>query len=120
MKRLFLLTLVVAFCSTMNAQSLDKFIGNWKFNATTGEYGYESGMVDIEKDKVIMTFTGDDYKYPSDWVKYESDTLKYNFYVESTVYVKCYLVVKDAANLEGYAVWDEGESKLILTKEKLQ
>ena len=116
MKRLFLLALVVAFCSTMNAQSLDKFIGSWKFDTTTGEYGYETGSVKIEKDKVTMSFTGNDYKYPSDWVKYESDTLKYNFDVDGA-YVKCYLVVKDASSLDGYCVWDGGETKLIVTKE---
>ena len=52
-------------------------------------------------------------------MNYESDTLKYNMDVDGE-YVKCYLVVKDKANLVGFATWSTGESDLLLTRIKEQ
>jgi hypothetical protein len=115
MKRLFLLTLVVTLCAFVNAQSIDKFIGSWKFDAPTA-FGYETGSLQIVKDKVIMTFNESDFKYPSESMQYESDTLKYSVEVDGE-YVKCHLVVTDASNLDGYCAWSGGETKLIVKKE---
>ena len=115
MKRICILTLSVVFCCSINAQSISDFIGSWDFNAPTADYGYEKGIMEIKKESVVTTFTGNSLKYPSDWVKYESDTFKFNMDVDGT-YVKCFLKVEDASNLKGYAEWDMGETTLILTR----
>ena len=119
MKRLCIITLSVVLCCSINAQSISDFIGSWDFNAPTTDYGYEKGIMEIKKESVVTTFTGNSYKYPSDWIKYESDTLKYNMDVDGA-YVKCFLTVGDASNLIGYAEWDMGETTLILTRKTIK
>jgi hypothetical protein len=99
----------------VNAQKIDHFIGNWDFNTLTGAVGYETGIMEIEKDAVVTTFSGIENTYPSDWAAFEADTFKFNFDVDGD-YVKCYLKVADESNLKGYCKWDTGESVVILTR----
>ena len=105
---------------TINAQIPEKFIGSWDFIAHA-DHGYETGIIEVKKDSVITSLTGSSYKYRSDWVKYESDTLKFKFFSElAGSDVQCYFIVDDASNLNGYAYWSMGESKLILTRSKVK
>jgi hypothetical protein len=103
---------------TAYAQTPEKFIGTWEQKAPDAP-GYETGEVVIEKQSLITTFAGSSYKYPADWHKYHSDTLKYTMNVDGEN-VECYLLVKDKANLVGYASWSTGETDLILTRIKKQ
>ena len=119
MKSLCIVALSIAICGAVHAQNTEKFFGTWDFTTETVEVGYETGIMKISKESVETTFTNNNYKYPSEWVKYESDTLKYNMNVDGAM-VEIYLVVKDASNLKGYAEWDSGETVLNLTKRKAE
>ena len=117
MKRVLILALLMVFCGALQAQNNKKFYGTYDFTTVTGEVGYETGEIVITEDKVVFTFAGNSFKYPSDWVKYENDSLKFEFDVDGTL-VDCYLVVKDAKHLTGYADWEYGETVLNLTRKK--
>jgi hypothetical protein len=118
-KPAILFSIIILFSFAAKAQKIDDFLGSWDFKTLTGAYGYETGIMDVKKDAVFMTFDGNDYKYPSDMVNYKSDTLKYNLDVDGA-YVRCYLTVEDASNLKGYCEWNDGETILILTRKKAE
>jgi len=107
----------MALCGVVNAQNNEKFLGTWDFDTETGEIGYESGIMEITKESVKTTFTDISYEYPSTSFSIEGDTLKFNMNVDGTP-VECWLVVKDASKLTGYATWESGETMLILTRKK--
>jgi hypothetical protein len=117
MKNLCIILFSVVLCSSVAAQKVDRFTGKWDFTTVTGAIGYETGVMDIKKESVMTTFTGIPDLYPSEWARFEADTFKFNFDVDGDL-VKCYLTVKDASSLVGYAKWDTGESVVNLTRKK--
>jgi len=115
---LFLFTILI-ISPAVKGQNINKFTGEWAFEAPTAGIGYDAGTMVIEKESVLTTFTGFSTKYPSDLVSYESDTLKFNFDVDGE-YCKCYLVLKDDSNQTGYCKWPSGETALTLTRKKVK
>ncbi len=121
MKKKCLISTIIlcALSLSVYAQIPEQFHGTWDYKGPTGEYGYDAGVVEIDKESVVFIFTGNSYKYPSDWVKYESDTLKHNMDVDGA-FVECFLKVEDASNLIGFAEWEGGETALILSRKKAE
>ena len=114
--QLFLIIAIFLIGSlSIKAQTNNDVLGNWNFKAPYGGSGYTSGILEIKKDSVIMTFTGMGYKYPSSSFKSEDGTLTYNIYVEGTE-VFCTLKIENETKITGNAIWDSGETPLILTK----
>jgi hypothetical protein len=89
MKHLFVIALSIALCGAVQAQTNERFLGSWDFTTETGEPGYETGVVKISEESVSFTW------------------------------VDCYLVLKDASHLTGFASWDSGETVLNLTRKEV-
>lgn len=118
--RLILLLLTIIVVSpAVKAQTINEFKGTWDFKAPTAGYGWDAGVMVIEKESVLTTFTGNSAKFPSDMVKFESDTLKFNFDVDGE-YCKCYLILEDDSNQTGYCKWPSGETEMTLTRKKVK
>ena len=118
-KAILLLFAIITISPAASAQNIKKFLGDWDFAAPTAGYGYDTGVMVIRQDSVITSFTGNNFIYPSDFVKFQSDTLKFNFYVDDE-YCKCYLILEDDLHQKGYCKWPSGESEVILTSKKIQ
>lgn len=114
---ILLLLTVIIISPAAKAQSINEFKGEWDFKAPTAGYGYDAGVMAIEEQSVVTTFTGNSYEYPSDMVNYESDTLKFNFDVDGE-YCECYLILEDDSHQKGYCKWPSGDTEVILTRKK--
>lgn len=115
--RLFLVISVLLIGSlSANGQIKKAYIGNWSFNAPTGEGGFSNGIMDFKKDSIIITFTGDTFKYPSNWVKVKKDSVIFEVNIHGEG-ILCSLKIENRKNIKGNAVWSFGETIVILKKE---
>jgi hypothetical protein len=108
--QLFLI-LPVLFIGSLSANSQTKntFIGSWNFEAPTAPESYTSGIMKIQKDSVITTFTGRKYKFTSIWVKIKMDSLTYKVNIDGDD-VLFSLKVDNKNKITGNAVWSSGET----------
>ena len=95
------------------AQTKNDLIGNWNAEAPTAPGGFQTSIIQITKDSVFTTFTGESYKYPSTFRNFKNDTLTFDI---SGIDVTCTLTFESKTKLKGNAVWSSGESILSLTK----
>ena len=115
--RLFLAIFVLFIGSvSANAQVKKTYTGNWNFTAPTAPEEYMSGVIELKSDSVIMTFTNNPYKYPSNWIKVRNDSLIFetNIDYESVLFS----LKLDKARITGKAVWSDGYTQMILTKKE--
>jgi len=68
----------------------------------------------LKQDSAIMTFDGYE-KFPSSWVKVKNDSIIYEVDFGDTNVVFSLKVIDDNT-MSGKAVWDEGETPILLTK----
>ncbi|MGE5406126.1 MAG: hypothetical protein ACM3NR_00330 [Methanosarcina sp.] len=105
---LFSLTLIT------NAQIKETYTGDWKFEAPNAPEGSKNGSVVIKTDAIIMSF--DEFmQFPSQLLKVVNDSILYEVAFDDTT-VRFALKVNDANNMTGKAVWDDGETPIMLTK----
>lgn len=99
----------------MNAQQIqDTYTGDWKFEAPGAPEGSQKGDVAIKADAIVMTFDSI-LQFPSEWIKTPKDSLIYEVAFDDTT-VRFSLKIKDANNMTGKAVWDDGETPIFLTR----
>lgn len=110
-------SLLLFFSVTADAQKKVTCTGNWKFEAPTAPDGYTYGIMAIKKDSVITQFTDGNYKFPSNWVKLKSDSIIFESDINGTTVVFS-LKINDNKKVSGNAVWNEGETLMILTKKE--
>lgn len=97
------------------AQVKAAYLGNWSFVAPTAPEGYTYGIIEIKKDSLNTSFTELKYKVPSIWVKVKNDSITFKAIVDDTD-VLFSLKIENATNIKGNAVWDDGETEMILKK----
>jgi hypothetical protein len=98
-----------------SAQSIHDLVGEWNAEAPDAPAGFNTSIMKITADSVFTTFTGETYSYGSTSVNYKNDTLSF---VIGGLGVLCTLKLENKGKLSGNAVWDEGESRLFLTKKE--
>ena len=115
--RLFIVVSVLFIVSlSANGQIKRAHVGNWNFNIPTEVSGFSNGIMDFKKDSIIITFTGDTFKYPSTWVKVKKDSVIFEINIQGED-VLCSLKIENRKNIKGNAVWSFGETIVILKKE---
>jgi len=97
------------------AQVKAAYLGNWSFVAPTAPEGYTYGIIEIKKDSLNTSFTELKYKVPSIWVKVKNDSITFKAIVDDTD-VLFSLKIENTTNIKGNAVWDDGETEMILKK----
>jgi hypothetical protein len=97
----------------VNAQSVDSLIGDWNAEAPEAPAGFNTSVMTITQDSVFTIFTGESFPYGSISMNFKNDTLSFEI---GGLNVLCTLRVEDKARLSGNAVWEGGQSKLILTR----
>ena len=97
------------------AQVKAAYLGNWSFVAPTAPEGYTYGIIEIKKDSLNTSFTELKYKVPSIWVKVKNDSITFKAIVDDTD-VLFSLKIENTTNIKGNAVWDDGETQMILKK----
>jgi hypothetical protein len=114
---IFLMSVFLIKTSSSDAQVKKNVTGSWTFEIPYAPEGYTSGVMDVKKDSVLTTFTNQNYKIPSDWIRVNSDSLIFRFNVEG-VYALFSLKILDNKNIAGKVVWDSGESQISLKKKE--
>jgi hypothetical protein len=114
---LFPLILLVYFIgsNSVNAQTINDLCGEWNAEAPQAPSGFNTSIMAITQDSVFTTFTGESYPYGSISMSFNNDTLSFEI---GGLNVLCTLKVEDKTRLSGNAVWEGGESKLILTRKE--
>lgn len=102
---------------TLNAQNKPLQPGTYSFEAPTAPEVYTWGVIEFKKDTVLMKFTGSDFKIPSNWVKSKGDSIYYESDIDGTI-VLFSLKVVDKENINGNAVWSDGQTVMILKRKK--
>ena len=97
------------------AQMQKTYTGDWKFEAPDSPEGSTFGIVTLKQNSAIMTFDGYE-KFPSSWVKVKNDSIIYEVDFGDTIVVFSLKVNKDDNTMSGKAVWDKGETPILLTK----
>jgi len=123
MKKGFVIVLFIVLClPVLTAQNkLPKIdsAGTWKFDAPYAPEGYNSGIIVVgiveQKPSAIMSFTGNDFKYPGENVKAEKDSILFSVYIQGQD-VNVMLKIENDTLMSGKAVYSEGEVPLSLTK----
>ncbi|MGD0754606.1 MAG: hypothetical protein ABR927_06045 [Bacteroidales bacterium] len=123
MKKGFVIVLFIVLClPVLTAQNkLPKIYsaGTWKFDAPYAPEGYNSGIIVVgiveQKPSAIMSFTGNDFKYPGENVKAEKDSILFSVYIQGQD-VNVMLKIENDTLMSGKAVYSEGEVPLSLTK----
>lgn len=100
-----------------NAQVRKSFMGKWSFEAPEAPDGYTYGVIEIKKDTVNTSFGNESYSFHSLWVKANNDSLIYNSVVDGTDVIFS-LKIENESNINGNAVWSDGETRMILKKKK--
>jgi len=113
----FAITALLFFPVTLitEAQIEKNLAGNWKFEAPNAPHGSTDGLIIISADTVMMVFP-DSPKFPSDWVRVKGDSIIWETTFEKDK-VKFMLKVMDDQNMNGKAVWDEGETPVMLRRQ---
>lgn len=105
------------FSFIIDAQISKELSGDWYFDAPEAPEGSTSGTATFKPDTVIMIFDGH-IRFPSDWVKAENDSIIYEISFESDR-VRFSLKINDEQNLEGKAVWENGQTPIIFRRKKV-
>ncbi len=117
--KILLIQLVLLVCFTgansVNAQTLNDLCGEWNAEAPEAPPGFNTSIMTITQDSVFTTFTGETYPYGSISMSFKNDTLSFEI---GGLNVLCTLKVEEKSRLSGNAVWEGGESKLILTRKE--
>lgn len=110
-----IISIFLMFSNRAEAQIKKEIIGSWNFKCPYAPEGFDSGIIDIQKDSVFTTFVSITYKFPSTWIKVRKDSLLYNVNINGDdVLYSLKLENKDTIN--GKAKTSYGESPLILSK----
>ena len=105
---------LVLFSLMTYSQIHKKHMGYWRFLAPNAPEGSTSGIVIFRTDTAIMTFDGYD-EYQSKWLKVRNDSIIYEIdFGEAKVLFS--LKVNGGNSMTGKAVWDNGETRITLTK----
>jgi|WetSurSiteA1Bulk_404760.scaffolds.fasta_scaffold12199_3 hypothetical protein len=112
---LFILLFSLLGSLTSNAQIKPVYLGEWSFNAPSAPEEYNYGTIEIKKDSIITIFSELNYKALSIWVKVKNDSIIYKSFVDDTD-VLFSLKIEDETNIKGNAVWNDGETQMILHK----
>jgi hypothetical protein len=119
MKKRMLYLVVTGFLGLVSlvtfAQIQKTYTGDWKFEAPDSPEGSTFGIVTLKKDSAIMTFDGYE-KFSSSWVKVKKDSIIYEVDFGDTKVVFSLKVNDDDNTMSGKAVWDEGETPILLSK----
>jgi hypothetical protein len=120
MKRKILQLLLIISISLIGSLSTTAqvevaYLGNWSFVAPTAPDGYTFGIIEIKKDSINTYFTELKYKIPSIWIKVKNDSITYKAIVDDTD-VLFSLKIENETNIKGNAIWDDGETQMILKK----
>lgn len=97
-----------------DAMIKENYMGDWKFEAPDAPPGSTSGNLVIKADAIIMSFD-DIQEYPSSWIKVRNDSIIYQVKFDQATVVFLLKVI-DKDNMSGKAVWDDGETAVILKK----
>jgi hypothetical protein len=97
------------------AQVKAVYIGNWSFVAPTAPEGYTYGIIEIKKDSINTSFIESKYKFPSIWINVKNDSITYKAIIDDTD-VLFSLKIENETNIKGNAVWNDGETQMILKK----
>jgi hypothetical protein len=108
-------SLIVSLSTT--AQVKVAYLGNWSFVAPTAPEGYTYGIIEIKKDSINTSFTESKYRFPSIWIKVKNDSITYKAIVDGTDVLFSFKI-ENETNIKGNAVWDDGETQMILKKKK--
>lgn len=92
----------------------EAYTGKWKFLAPDAPAGSTEGDIQIRPDAVIMTFENV-IDFPSTWIKFRNDSIIYKTEFDAAVVVFSVKII-DKNNMEGKAVWEDGETTFIMTK----
>jgi hypothetical protein len=114
---LLLLTMPLLLFGSLSAKAQIKttYLGSWSFSAPTAPEGYTYGIIEIKKDSVTTFFTGLNYKVPSIWIKFKNDSITYKSLVDDAE-VLFSLKIENQTSIKGDAVWDDGQTQMILKK----
>lgn len=109
------ISIILPLSNPAGAQINKEIIGKWNFKCPSAPEGFDSGIIDINKDSVFTTFVSITYKFPSTWIKVKKDSLTYNVNIngEDVLY---YLKLENKDTINGKAVTSYGQSSLSLTK----
>jgi len=114
--QLLLIVLVFFIGShSANAQLRTNYQGKWSFDAPSAPDGYTYVIIEIKKDSVYISFTDSQYKFPSVWTRVRSDSIYFQTFVDGTD-VLFSLKIEGETNIKGNAVWEDGETQMILKK----
>ena len=92
----------------------EAYTGKWKFEAPNAPEGSTKGDIEIKPDAVIMTFD-EAIDFPSNWVRFRNDSIIYQTVFDAATVVFSLKII-DKNKMAGKAVWEEGETDFILTK----
>lgn len=92
----------------------ETYTGKWKFEAPNAPEGSTKGDIEIKPDAVIMTFD-EAIDFPSNWVKFRNDSIIYQTAFDAATVVFSLKII-DRNKMTGKAVWEDGETEFILTK----
>ncbi len=103
--------LIITLASgTGAAQTKNGFTGKWNTSAPQAPDEYQKSTTVIKADSVFMSFDGQNF-VPSNSMILKNDTLRYEM-----MGVKFELIAESKTKLKGRAVWDAGETEMILTR----
>lgn len=92
----------------------ENYTGDWNFEAPNAPPGSTNGSVVMKPDAIIMSFD-DIEEYPSSWIQVKNDSIIYQVkFDQATVVFSLKIIDKD--NMSGKAVWEDGETAVILKK----
>ena len=112
-----LLMVLVSFIGSIsaNAQLRTTYQGKWSFDAPSAPDGYTNGIVEIKRDSVYISFTGSQNKFPSVWTRVRNDSIYFQTFIDGTD-VLFSLKIEGETNIKGNAVWEDGETQMILKR----
>jgi hypothetical protein len=114
-----ILVLSLPVLIAQNNQAKDNPAGTWKFEAPYAPEGYSSGTIVVsiveQKHTTIMSFTGNNFKFPGENVKADKDSVLFSVFIEGQD-VKVMLKIENDSTMSGKAVYSEGEVPLTLIK----
>jgi hypothetical protein len=90
------------------------YTGKWKFEAPNAPEGSTKGDIEIKPDAIIMTFD-EAIDFPSNWVRFRNDSIIYQTAFDAATVVFSLKII-DKNKMAGKAVWEDGETDFIVTK----
>lgn len=111
---LFFIGIVIFIISFAVPQIEKDYTGKWTFEAPDAPEGSKKGTIEITPTSIIMTFD-DMVGFPSNWARMRNDSIIYETTFDLAT-VLFSLKIIDGENLQGKAVWEDGESAMIMKK----